>query len=90
MVDPDIHPGEFAFKIVHETEKAHYFSASEQVTIRNWMKSIMKATIGRDYSDTVVSSCNVETMSLTAAQSMNPKPRPPSPDSTARLQRERC
>lgn len=50
LVDPDIHPGEFAFKIVHETEKMHYFSASDQVTIRNWMKSIMKATIGRDYS----------------------------------------
>ncbi|KAK4052151.1 hypothetical protein OIV83_002446 [Microbotryomycetes sp. JL201] len=51
FIDPSIHPGEYAFKIVHETERTHYFSAAEQVTVRTWMKEIMKATIGRDYSD---------------------------------------
>lgn len=50
IADPNIHPGEFGFKIVHEVDRPHYFSAAEQVTVRTWMKEIMKATIGRDYS----------------------------------------
>ncbi|GAA6036685.1 hypothetical protein NBRC10512_003519 [Rhodotorula toruloides] len=50
LSDPDIRPGEYAFKIVHDTERPHYFAAAEQITVRNWMKEIMKATILRDYS----------------------------------------
>jgi hypothetical protein len=50
LADADIHVGEFGFKIVHDIERTHYFSAAEQVTVRTWMKEIMKATIGRDYS----------------------------------------
>lgn len=50
LADPDIHVGEFAFKIVHETDRSHYFSAAEQSTARTWMKEMMKSTIGRDYS----------------------------------------
>jgi len=53
------------------------------------MKAMMKATIGRDYSETVVSSCNIETIPLSVAQSMSPRPRPPSPASRARVQKER-
>ncbi|KAK4699662.1 hypothetical protein P7C70_g6597, partial [Phenoliferia sp. Uapishka_3] len=89
LADPDIHPGEFGFKIVHDSDRAHYFSAAEQVTVRTWMKEIMKATIGRDYSAAVVSSCNVKTMPLIVAQSMTPRPRPPSPSTRARVQKER-
>lgn len=48
--DPNIHPGFFGFKIVHDTGRDHYFSAAEQVTVRSWMKEIMKSTIDRDYS----------------------------------------
>jgi hypothetical protein len=108
LADPEIHVGEFAFKIVHATERTHYFSAAEQVTVRTWMKEMMKSTIGRDYSgevplpmglyittdmnctrivETVVSTCTVETIPLLTAQSM--KPRPPSPTSRARAQRDR-
>lgn len=50
MADAEIHVGEFGFKIVHAEERTHYFSAAEQVTIRSWMKEMMKSTIGRDYS----------------------------------------
>lgn len=103
LADPDIHIGEFGFKIVHDVDRTHYFSAAEQVTVRTWMKEIMKATIGRDYSGTspppvraaltraapVVSSCNVSTIPLAVAQSMSPRPRPPSPASRARVQKER-
>ncbi|KAM0791669.1 hypothetical protein ACM66B_006262 [Microbotryomycetes sp. NB124-2] len=87
--DPSIHPGEYAFKIVHESERTHYFSAAEQVTIRTWMKEIMKATIGRDYSAVTLSSCDMETMPLSVAQAMSPRPRPPSPTERARVQKER-
>lgn len=48
--DPSIHPGEYGFKIVHDRERPHYFAAAEQITVREWMKEIMKATILRDYS----------------------------------------
>jgi hypothetical protein len=50
LSDANIHPGEFGFKIVHDREKTHFFAAAEQITVRNWMKEIMKATILRDYS----------------------------------------
>ena len=87
--DPDIHPGEFGFKIVHDSDRAHHFSAAEQVTVRNWMKEIMKATIGRDYAAPVVSSCEIDTLPLKIAQTMNPRPRPPSPTERAQIQKER-
>lgn len=35
---------------MHDTEKAHFFSSVEQSVVREWMKALMKATIGRDYS----------------------------------------
>ncbi|KAI5476458.1 hypothetical protein MNV49_007705 [Pseudohyphozyma bogoriensis] len=89
LADADIHPGQYGFKIVHDVDRAHYFSAAEQVTVRTWMKEIMKATIGRDYSAAVVSSCNIETMPLAIAQTMTPRPRPPSPASRARVQKEK-
>ncbi|GAA6063545.1 hypothetical protein JCM10212_002657, partial [Sporobolomyces blumeae] len=87
--DASIHAGEYGFKIVHDTERTHYFSAAEQITIRTWMKEIMKATILRDYSAPVVSSCDVEVLSLDVAQTMNPRPRPPSPTMRAQIQKER-
>lgn len=41
---------------MHDHERPHFFSAAEQVTIRTWMKEIMKATIGRDYSGALSSA----------------------------------
>jgi len=50
IADPSIHPGEYGFKIVHDGARTHFFAAAEQITVRTWMKEIMKATILRDYS----------------------------------------
>ncbi|GAA5911366.1 hypothetical protein JCM6882_002357 [Rhodosporidiobolus microsporus] len=87
--DSDIHPGEFGFKIVHDRERAHFFAAAEQITVRNWMKEIMKATILRDYTAPVVSSCDIEVLPLDVAQTMTPYPRPPTPTRRAQIQKER-
>ncbi|KAF4619419.1 hypothetical protein D9613_004857 [Agrocybe pediades] len=78
-VDETVDPGRYGFRIDHDHDKTHYFSSEEKSTIREWMKAIMKATIGRDYSKPVVSSCNIPTIPLVVAQAMNPAPRPPSP-----------
>ncbi|GAA5977063.1 hypothetical protein JCM11641_001289 [Rhodosporidiobolus odoratus] len=93
LSDPNIRPGEFGFKIVHDRGKAHFFAAAEQITVRNWMKEIMKATILRDYSGgfeaPVVSSCDIEVLPLDVAKTMTPYPRPPSPTRRAQIQKER-
>ncbi|KAF8204568.1 hypothetical protein BJ912DRAFT_938742 [Pholiota molesta] len=78
-VDENVDPGRYGFRIDHDQDKTHYFSSDEKTIIRDWMKAIMKATIGRDYTKPVVSSCNIPTIPLIVAQAMNPAPRPPSP-----------
>ena len=35
---------------MHDSDKSHYFSSEEHVTVREWMKALMKATITRDYA----------------------------------------
>ncbi|KAL5507750.1 BOI2 [Sanghuangporus vaninii] len=87
IVDENINPGKYGFRLIHETERTHYFSADESITIREWMKALMKATIGRDYSKPVISSCNIPTIPLSVAQTMNPSPRPPSPTQRAATQK---
>ncbi|KIJ20499.1 hypothetical protein PAXINDRAFT_161035 [Paxillus involutus ATCC 200175] len=87
VADENIDPGRYGFRIVHETDKTHFFSSDEQAVVREWMKAIMKATIGRDYSKPVVSSVNIPTIPLTVAQAMNPAPRPPSPTARAATQK---
>ncbi|GAA5948231.1 hypothetical protein JCM3775_001731 [Rhodotorula graminis] len=89
IADPSIHPGEYGFKIVHDGARTHFFAAAEQITVRTWMKEIMKATILRDYSAPVVSSCDVEVLPLETAKTMVPYPRPPSPSRRAEIQKER-
>ncbi|TIB96809.1 PH-domain-containing protein [Wallemia mellicola] len=75
----------FAFKIVHESEKdVHYFASEEKSVSREWMNALMKASIVRDVH---VSSCTIPTIPLDQAQTMFPPPRPPSPGSRERVQR---
>jgi len=50
MADENANPGRYGFRIFHEGGATHWFSSDEQITIREWMKALMKATIGRDYS----------------------------------------
>ncbi|KAG6334334.1 hypothetical protein ID866_4758 [Astraeus odoratus] len=85
--DENIDPGRYGFRIIHETDRMHAFSSPEQLVVREWMKAIMKATIGRDYTKPVVSSVNIPTIPLTVAQAMNPAPRPPSPTARAAMQK---
>ncbi|MBW0538600.1 hypothetical protein O181_078315, partial [Austropuccinia psidii MF-1] len=55
--------------------------------LRDWMKAMMKATIQRDWTAPVTSSCNIRTISIQEAQKNFPPPRPPSPLSSIRLQK---
>ncbi|CAD6887614.1 unnamed protein product [Tilletia controversa] len=87
IADENTNPGKYGFKILHEHEKPHYFSSDDPILVREWMKALMKSTIGRDHSFPVISSYNNATISLREAQRMNPPPRPPSPTSRARVQR---
>ncbi|PWY99634.1 LOW QUALITY PROTEIN: hypothetical protein BCV70DRAFT_211918 [Testicularia cyperi] len=87
IADENTNPGKYGFKILHESEKPHYFSSDDPILVREWMKALMKSTIGRDHSFPVISSYNNATISLKEAQRMNPPPRPPSPTSRARTQR---
>ncbi|KAJ3556322.1 hypothetical protein NM688_g2090 [Phlebia brevispora] len=87
IADENIDPGRYGFRIVHDSDKTHYFSHDEQMVIREWMKALMKATISRDFTNPVVSSSNIPTIPLTVAQAMNPSPRPPSPTARAATQR---
>lgn len=90
IADENTNPGKYGFKILHETEKPHYFSSEDPILVREWMKALMKSTIGRDHNFPVISSYNNATISLKEAQRMNPPPRPPSPTSRARTQRAKA
>ncbi|EST05343.1 Pleckstrin [Kalmanozyma brasiliensis GHG001] len=90
IADENTNPGKYGFKILHESEKPHYFSSDDPILVREWMKALMKSTIGRDHSFPVISSYNNATISLKEAQRMNPPPRPPSPTSRARTQRAKA
>jgi hypothetical protein len=59
-VDENVDPGRYGFRIDHDHDKTHYFSSDEKMVVRDWMKAIMKATIGRDYSSRFLlsSHCN--------------------------------
>ena len=51
-VDENVNPGKYGFRIDHDHDKTHFFSSDEKSSLREWMKAIMKATIGRDYTRT--------------------------------------
>lgn len=106
IVDENINPGKYGFRLIHNSERTHFFSSDESSIVREWMKALMKATIGRDYtsklpceylfsyvaelrcsSEPVISSCNIPTIPLAVAQTMNPAPRPPSPTQRAATQK---
>jgi hypothetical protein len=87
IVDENVNPGSYGFRLIG-AEQPHAFSSPEQSVIRAWMKALTKATIARDYSVPVTSSCNIPTIPLAEAQAL--APRPPSPatrDATQRATR---
>ncbi|KAB5589124.1 SH3 domain-binding protein [Ceratobasidium theobromae] len=69
IADERAHPGQYGFRMVHNTLKPHYFSSEEQIVIREWMKALKKATIVRH---PVHSSYHPRTVSLAVAQQMQP------------------
>ncbi len=87
IVDENTNPGNYGFRLVGpgNDNKPHFFSSSDQAQVRDWMKSLMKATIARDYSVPVTSSCNIPTIPLAEAQAL--QPRPPSPAQREATQR---
>ncbi len=50
VADDTINPGRYGFRIFHDANKSHAFASDEHAVIRDWMKALMKATIGRDYT----------------------------------------
>ncbi|WFD32289.1 hypothetical protein MSPP1_003334 [Malassezia sp. CBS 17886] len=86
VADENTNPGKYGFKIVHENARTHYFSLDDPNALRAWMKGMMKATIDRDNSQPVISSYSSPTITLEEARRL--KPRPPSPGSRQRVQRE--
>ncbi|BEI83227.1 hypothetical protein CcaverHIS002_0310950 [Cutaneotrichosporon cavernicola] len=87
IVDENTNPGNYGFRLVGpgNDNKPHFFSSSDRTQVRDWMKSLMKATIARDYSVPVTSSCNIPTIPLAEAQAL--QPRPPSPAQREATQR---
>ena len=49
IMDGDVNPGRYGFKISHDSKPSHSFSSEDSKVVREWMKSIMKAIIERDW-----------------------------------------
>ncbi len=54
--------------------RLHYFAADSKDNFRAWMGALIKATIGRDESVPVTSSCAIPTIPLEAAQELKARP----------------
>ncbi len=75
MTEANSNPGGHGFQIVHEREKAHYFSSNDYRVVKDWMKNIMKATITRDYSGGSLLYVRVSMRSLADRLQHPPSPR---------------
>ncbi|KAK9359623.1 hypothetical protein V1504DRAFT_425353 [Lipomyces starkeyi] len=51
--------------------RVHYFAIDNREDMRGWMNALMKATIDRDDSVPVISSCTTPTVSLAKARELN-------------------
>ncbi|KAG0167078.1 polar growth protein [Apophysomyces sp. BC1034] len=74
--DESIYAGKYCFKAQHERERTFYFYTDYEMDMKAWIKTLMKATISRDYKAPVLSSSTIPTVTLDMARRM--KPRPPS------------
>ncbi len=64
--DENIDPGRYGFKLLHDSDRSHFFSSDEQMVVREWMRALMKATIDRDYTS-VFQTCNCNPQQLMSA-----------------------
>ena len=46
--DENILHGKYGLKLIHDTEKTHYFAHEDIEIMKGWMKAMMKSTIARD------------------------------------------
>jgi len=70
----------YGFRLTNESsKKSHQLATDELEERKDWMKATMRCLIRRDWTQPVVSSSNVPTISLEQAQAQYPPPRPPSP-----------
>ncbi|ORZ06865.1 hypothetical protein BCR42DRAFT_456204 [Absidia repens] len=76
VTDERIYAGKFCFRAQHDRERCFYFYTDTEASMKAWMKTLIKATITRDFTAPVLSSSTIPTVSLDAARRM--KPRPPS------------
>jgi hypothetical protein len=67
--------------------KAIMKTSIERDYSRAWFGEYKKGLLTDGCTGVVVSSCNIPTIPLTVAQTMNPPPRPPSPTARAAAQR---
>ncbi|CAO3619874.1 unnamed protein product [Cunninghamella blakesleeana] len=72
--DPDLCPGKYCFKAIHEKERTYQFYIDDEQQMRSWLRSLMKATINRDYFTPVITSNSIATISLGQAQQLHPRP----------------
>ncbi|KAI9299629.1 hypothetical protein BJ944DRAFT_172117, partial [Cunninghamella echinulata] len=66
--DPNLYPGKYCFKAVHEKERTYLFYIDQEEQMRSWVRSLIKATIHRDYHTPVMSSNAINTIPLNQAQ----------------------
>ncbi|KAI9498401.1 hypothetical protein BDB00DRAFT_447296 [Zychaea mexicana] len=72
--DETIHSGKYCFKMQHEKERTFYFYTSSKESLKSWMRALMKVTISRNYTEPVLSSSSIATVSLEMARRMRPRP----------------
>ncbi|KAJ1660076.1 hypothetical protein IWQ61_000938 [Dispira simplex] len=70
--DEHIKAGKYCFKCIHESKRTYYFHDENAQYIQDWIKVLLKATIGGHVP--VTSSSNMATVPLHVAQSMRPRP----------------
>ncbi|CAB4430576.1 unnamed protein product [Rhizophagus irregularis] len=77
--------GKYGFKLLHGTERPHFFVHEDLEILRGWMRAIMKTTIDIGKIVTITSSDNIPTVSLHEARKManrmhQPRPAPSLPN----------
>jgi hypothetical protein len=87
IADENVDPGKYGFRLLHDSDRSHFFSSDEQMVVRGWMRALMKATIDRDYtsvfpsrhtlSDTVINVCGHRTRCILGQCAHHPPGRRP-------------
>ncbi|MBW0463678.1 hypothetical protein O181_003393 [Austropuccinia psidii MF-1] len=62
VMEADVNPGHYGFRIIHDSNTTHSLSADDPKVLRDWMKAMLKAKIQYDCTAPVTSSCNIRTI----------------------------